>query len=91
MKTTPNIPLTLIITAAFLGVASAQEHTTYETPCYRDPYLSRCSYDSTYNSYQRPVQVKVVPTAYSSMMQHYYDSIWADPTPKREVIIIHDR
>jgi hypothetical protein len=91
MKTTPNIPLTLIITAAFLGVASAQEYTTYATPCYRDPYVSHCSYDSTYSAYERPVRVEVVPTAYSSQMQHYYDSIWAAPTPRPEVIVIHDR
>ena len=87
MKTTPNIALTLIVTTLSLGVASAQEYTTYEAPCYRDPYASRCSYDS----YQRPVQVEVVPTAYSSQMQHYYDSIWAAPTPRPEVSIIHDR
>jgi len=86
MKTTLNI--TLIVTALFLGIASAQEYTTYETPCYRDPYVSRCSYDS---SYERPVRVEVVPTAYSTMMQHYYDSIWAAPTPRSQVIVIHDR
>jgi len=32
------------------------------------------------------------PTAYSTMMQHYYDAIWADskPQPTPQVIIIHE-
>ena len=89
MKTTPTVLLAITIAASFLGIASAQDCYGYERPQYRDPNPYCMTERLSGESYHE--RTEAVPTAYSSMMKHYYDSVWADPTPQPQVIIIHDR
>jgi hypothetical protein len=44
------------------------------------PFEGRCAYPEIERQ-------QAVPTAYSTQMQHYYDSIWSEPS-KPQVIVI---
>jgi hypothetical protein len=79
----------LLALIALTGSAIAQDYygysyrTEYDRPYCADPYIR--TIERPYN-YQRE---QAVPTAYSTQMQAYYDSIWREPV-KPQVIIIHD-
>ena len=68
--------------AAMLGTAYSQELE-------RD-YVNISPY--FHSMYHEPVRTEQVTTAYSSMMEHYYKSVWEDSSSKVEpqVIIIHE-
>jgi hypothetical protein len=67
-------------------------------PLKADDYLEGCR-GSGYDPYPRLYSVRPeqreqsVPTAYSTMMQHYYDAVWSEPKPQPtpQVIVIHER
>ena len=87
MKPTPRTLLAFITAASSLGIASAQD--CYGSSRYRDPDPYCMTERLTREPYVE--RTEAVPTAYSSMMKHYYDSVWASPTPPPQVIVIHDR
>jgi len=75
-----------------LAVAALLGH-----PLKADDYLEGCRerrYDpySLYSVYPEQRE-QSVPTAYSTMMQHYYDAIWSEPKsyPTTQVIVIHEK
>jgi len=76
----------LLAILALTGSAIAQDYGRYEydRPYCADPYIRDLEIS---HSYQRE---QAIPTAYSTQMQAYYDSIWREPV-KPQVIIIHDR
>jgi hypothetical protein len=76
----------LLAILALTGSAIAQDYGRYEydRPYCADPYIR--TIERPYN-YQRE---QAIPTAYSTQMQAYYDSLWREPV-KPQVIVIHDR
>jgi len=78
----------LLAILALTGSAIAQDYYgtryDYDRPYCADPYIRDLEIS---HSYQRE---QAIPTAYSTQMQNYYDSIWREPV-KPQVIIIHDR
>lgn len=68
------------------------------TPSQAQDYHSGCD-GSGYDTYPirsvyREHREQAVPTAYSTMMQHYYDHVLSDPKPEptpQTIIIIRER
>jgi hypothetical protein len=76
---------TMAAVAAMLTPSHAQDHRPGCDGSGYDTYPIRSAY--------REQREQAVPTAYSTMMQHYYDQVWSDPKPEPtpQVIIIRER
>jgi hypothetical protein len=75
----------LSLLLAILGTAQAQDFVTPDYMHgnhYIEPYSPPCE-----------TRYQAIPTAYSTAMQHYYDSVWSEPKPSPTpiVIIIHSK
>ena len=72
---------------AILALTSSAIALDYDVPIHADQ--RRCI-DPELSTTYRDQRHQAIPTAYSTMLQHYYDSIWSEPV-KPQIIIIRER